>query len=315
MALSIFSSEKRVKTVLLSALVLIVPLAALNTAVYFDSAKGKDGTEAEKKFWRSKIIPKQKYDMVFVGDSRTLCGIDPAVFDKNVGNKSFNGAFTGGSINHVILEHVDKKLIKTSGVRRAVILGITPMTMSNQSRVNGHFTGLLKSIKEQESGWSEVLGIIFGDIRTKDIKELFKKRKPDKIYHSNGWLEKISEIKPKARRSNLNGYKIYFNDIFFSEESMQEILHWTKQWKKQGITVFAFRLPTMAEMEKLEDEFGKCDFALFKKRLENDGGVWLDVDQSSQYSSYDGSHLERHEAVRLSKDLAVKINKYFTDGR
>ena len=311
MALSIFSSEKRVGLTILSAIVLIIPLMILNTAVYWDLAKGKDGTEAEKKFWRSKVLAKQKYDMVFVGDSRTLCGIDPAVFDKVVGNRSFNGAFTGGSINLVILEHVESNLLAASGKHRAVILGVTPMCMSNQSRGNSHYNGLKNSLKSKENAWSEAMEIVFGEIRTKDIKELLRKRKPDKIYHTNGWMEKISEVKPKARRSNLAGYKIYFNDIFFSEESMQEILLKVKQWKKQNITVFAFRMPSFPDMEKLENDRGKCDFKLFQKRLEAAGGVWLAVKDRNSYNSYDGAHLERYDANKLSADLAEQIKAYF----
>ena len=311
MALSIFNSEKRIQLTFAAAAILITILAAVNIAVYFDLAKGKDGTEAEKKFWKSKIISNQKYDMVFIGDSRTLCGINPALFDIAVGNRSYNGAFTGGGINRAIFEHVEKNLLDPAGTHRAVILGVTPMTMANTSRENGHFTGLKKELKKKENFLSEWLDIIFSDIRTKEIKELFSRRKPDKIYHNNGWLEKVSEVKPKARRSNLYGYRIYLGNMKLSELSMQEIAEKTAQWKKQNITVFAFRMPTFPEMDKLEDESGKYDIAQLKKRFQSVGVVWLEVHSRNKYNSYDGSHLERNDANKLSADLAEQIKAYF----
>ena len=313
MALSIFSSEKRIRLTFLAAILLIVPLLGINIAIYIDQLRGKDGTRAEKKFWRNKIIPLEKFDMVFLGDSRTLAAIDPACFDRVLGVKSYNGAFTGGSLNKTILDHAEKVLLKTSGSRRAVIFGVTPMTMSNQSRVNDYFTSLSNQYKQKtKNNDLDIMDILFSSIRTKELKDLFRKRNSDKVFHENGWLEKSSEVKPKARRSNLHGYRIYLNKIHFSEESMSEILHKVEQWKKQNITVFAFRPPTLPEMDKLENELGKCDFALFKKRLEASGGIWLDVAEREKYNSYDASHLERNDAMKLSADLADKINKYFT---
>ena len=311
MALSIFSSEKRVTLTFAVAGLVTLLLAVLNVAIYLNFARGKDGTEAEKKFWYGKVRPKQKYDIVFTGDSRTLCGIDPQIFDENLNCKAYNGAFTGGGINKVILDHIDKNLLNKNGSKKAVVLGITPMSMAENSRANGHFESLLKTVKEKECFMTEVLEIIFSEIRTKELKVLFKKRKLDKIYHSNGYLEKISEVKPKARRSNLYGYKVYFKDYKFSQNSEREILSYTERWKKDNVIVFAFRLPTMPEMDALEDSCCKKNIDSFKDKLTAAGGVWLDVRERSKYNSYDGSHLEQADAAELSKDLAGQIKKYF----
>ena len=248
--------------------------------------------------------------MVFAGDSRTLCGIDPKFFDAAVGGKAYNGAFTGGGINAVILEHIDKTLLNKAGGKKAVVLGITPMSMAENSRGNGHFDSLQKSLKEKESFAAECLEILFSEIRTKELKSLLKKRKLDKVYHVNGYLEKISEIKPKARRSNLYGYKVYFKDYKFSQNSEREILSYTERWKKDNVIVFAFRLPTMPEMDALEDSFCQENIYAFKNSLTAAGGVWLEVQNRSKYNSYDGSHLERGDAAELSKDLAGQIKKY-----
>ncbi|MBR7145740.1 MAG: hypothetical protein IKD10_12475 [Lentisphaeria bacterium] len=315
MALSIFSSEKRVLLTFVTAILITALLALLNVAIYLEFAKGKDGTEAEKKFWRGKVKNKQQYDMVFTGDSRTLCGIDPQIFDDLLGNKSYNAAFTGGGINKEILEHIDRNLLNKNGAEKAVILGITPMSMAANSRGNGHYSMLKKELKEKESIFSEWLEILFSEIRTKEIKELFRKRVPDKIYHRNGYLEKISAVKPKARRSNLHGYKVYFNDYTFSPESVKEILFYAEQWKKENVTVFAFRLPTMPEMDVLEDSFCKESIDSFRKHLIAAGGVWLEVKDRSKYNSYDGSHLERTDAGKLSHDLAEQIKKYFDNAK
>ena len=111
MALSIFNSERRVQLTILSAIVVTVPLALLNFATHVNLSRGKGGTDAERNFWQYKLRPSEKYDIVCLGDSRTLMGINPEFLEIELHCKAYNASFAAGSLNEVIFQHIDNNFL------------------------------------------------------------------------------------------------------------------------------------------------------------------------------------------------------------
>ena len=99
---------------------------------------------------------------------------------------------------------------------------------------------------------------------------------------------------------------IYIKNTF-SRKSFDELTEYTNRWMKDGIRVFAFVPPTTPDMKKLEETKSGCDMHIVKAAFEKAGGVWIDIEDEQKYSAYDSSHLNRNQAVMLSKYLSRKI--------
>lgn len=313
MALFIFNSENRIFLTLLSAVSLLIPLGLLNIAIYINSVRNNVGTDAQTDFWNRKVVPEKKYDLIFLGDSRVLTGIDPAVFENRLNCSAYNAAFAGGGLCEKIFRHTSQNLLSGKSIcnSRVVVVGITPLTMSKDARKNSQFE-LLKNKLQKKSGntFSEYVRIPFKKIRSKRIKEFFKRSASTRIYHKNGYLERFAKVSKKAQQSSLHTYTVFFKNYQYSYRSINELCHWIRQWNKEGITVFAFRPPVNKAMDSLEDESGKFNFSTVRKVVEQAGGIWLFVDKRDKYNSYDSSHLASAEAARLSRDLADKIRSH-----
>ena len=53
---------------------------------------------------------------------------------------------------------------------------------------------------------------------------------------------------------------------------------------------------------------GFFDYEFIKSEFIKNGGKWIDLN-SNEYKTYDGSHLERESAEKLSKVIADYIKK------
>jgi hypothetical protein len=87
---------------------------------------------------------------------------------------------------------------------------------------------------------------------------------------------------------------------------IDELCEQTQKWSQKGIMVLAFRPPVSEKMLELENELSGFDQRLFIEKFEECGGTWLNIKQSD-YETYDGSHLNRDSAVKLSFEIARNI--------
>ena len=83
-----------------------------------------------------------------------------------------------------------------------------------------------------------------------------------------------------------------------------------KQLVLSGINVIAFRVPTTEQMEILEDSISGYDENFVKNSLIQHSITYLDF-QNSDFSSYDGSHLNEKSARKLSEQIGIKIKELY----
>jgi hypothetical protein len=131
-------------------------------------------------------------------------------------------------------------------------------------------------------------------------------------YFADGWMGSV--LDPPRPREALDNVPNRYDDNRISPRIVRDLLTAVAGWSRAGIKVYAFRLPTNAEMVALENKWGPFDEGAFKARFEAAGGRWLAVDQNA-YPTYDGSHLYRDAALRLSRDLAAAIAAVEAGGR
>lgn len=310
MASSIFSSDKRVHLTILTALASVAIFMLVNTGTYLYDAAKKDGVRAENIFWDRKIAPGEKYEIVFLGDSRCLTGLVPSIFSNTLQKSSFNESFAGGGLNSFIFTHTEKNILKNDDSLRCIILSVTPLAMSKKARENENYHSIVKRMQENATFYDRICNIVFRRVASKESTRFSGERKDRLFFHSDGYLECMENVREDVQKRNIRGYREYFRTMEFAPESLQEILSFTEKWRKENILVFAFRPPTTSEMEALENEMGKCDFSIVKTMFENAGGIWLDVPEREKYNAYDASHLGSGESRKLSADLAEKIKEH-----
>lgn len=91
---------------------------------------------------------------------------------------------------------------------------------------------------------------------------------------------------------------------------VKNLLRRVDKWVKQGFKVYAFRPPTTNAMVALENRISGFDEGAFKESFETAGGQWISI-PAIGYVSYNGSHLEKESALKLSYNLGKIIaNEY-----
>lgn len=315
MASSTSNSEKRLVIALLTLAIGLIPVALVNFKLDNSQPFGSEGTIAERIYWKKKVAPSDRYRLVILGDSRCYRGVSPYPFGELPGINAYNAALSSGGLNAVIFKHAEENLLDHSPADApgVVLLCITPFSLTGDARKNGHYNVLAARASRENSLEHLFSEVLFRPIRKDDLASLWgpvPMNNRNEIYHANGWCETFLTASPQKQEDGLRIYHTNYRKTTFSTESFQELIAQTAAWRKKNITVFAFTPPTTPAMQELERRESGCDMAAVRKAFEQAGGIWLDVTDPEQYNAYDGSHLNREEALRLSNDLAKQIKAH-----
>ncbi|RIV72570.1 hypothetical protein [Flagellimonas aequoris] len=289
-------------------------MAALTIAlVYFVGAykpKPISSTIQKEKFWADKTHSNSKYNVIFIGDSRLYRGIDPRTVSKTLkGLKVLNFGYSSGGHNEVIFNEISQRFVE-SDKTRAVVLVLSPYSLTPKAQENSHFN------QEKERNKKDV----FNRRYIAPFFDFFDPVKPSEIFQSNDTIQGYHEIfRPdgwvesyKIPSNPEYALKVYVNDFRdnkVSQDVLDKVYDQVKEWKKQGIQVFAFRMPTTQAMERLEDSISGYKENEIRMNFEKAGGEWINIDDRYGYESYDGSHLERKSAIRFSDYIGNEIQK------
>jgi len=302
--MNLIRSDRTVR-VLFLAIILIIIMGSLRP----NTTSGM----YEKRFWVNKISWQNYADVVIIGDSRTLLGISPAQMQKILKNRQIvNYAFGVGNI--YLSEYLDsvEGVLKQESDRKTIILGITPHSLSDDPDFTSQFF-MLKNLSKQEifidvhfaaiidffeymSFHDALLGISPGLASSKTHRDLF----------SDGWLAYGKN--PPGKKNELKEYLRIYERCQVSPKMIENIMSYISRWNKSGIRVYGFLLPTCTQMVELEKELSGFNQAEFIKAFEKAGGIWIKINPAG-YESFDGSHLQWESALRLSRELASRIDE------
>lgn len=266
---------------------------------------------AMDRFWVVKTHTNKKVDIVLMGDSRVYRGLSPQAMHSVLPSYDiFNLGYSSGGLNPTMYEEAEQRLDKSSP--NGIILGITPHSLTFSAGENEQY------LQEKERPFAEILQrrhlnphlAFFAPITPVQITQLIEP--PSRIYyqefHDDGWVASwtVSEDPSRALKS----YRKTLQETEISEDLVKLLFKQTRKWKEKGIIVVGFRPPTTVEMEKLENTFTSFQEQNIAQKFEEAGGIWLSF-PLERYHSYDGSHLHKESAIRLSRDLARAIKPYF----
>jgi hypothetical protein len=267
------------------------------------------------RFWVVKTLIQKNYDIILMGDSRVYRGISPSTIEQSVpGVRILNFAYSSGGLNRYMYEEAYNKLDPNSS-RKAIIIGLSAYALSEFESTNAaYITEKTRSIDYIVSNYLlpgaeyfiSPINNILSDYLTSRMTAGNIRRYYQEFY-DDGWV--ASRATPDDPTLLLGSYRRTFKTRKVSTELIKQLADHTASWKKNNITVFAFRMPTARKMAVLENQSGGFNEELISKEFEKSGGIWLDFSKGA-YHSYDGSHLDKDSAVKFSQDLAGKIDEY-----
>jgi hypothetical protein len=307
--------EKSLICFLISGLLII--LAGLNNPTLKDmDAK----TEiAGRRFWVLKTRGETLYDMILLGDSRVYRGVSPQKMETILkGYRIFNYGYSAGGLNNVIYQAAERRLDPASK-KKTIILGVTPASLRLSSAQNAQY------MEELNRPYDEVLLYRY----FLPVVDFFSPVSPQYV------IDTLSNMTQAAEKGDNEGYFVefyddgwvaswlipedpnrllpHFNDMFQKTKVdnglIEDLYEQTRAWRDEGISVFAFRVPSSVQMVELENKLSGFDEAAFADGFENAGGIWIDI-PTEPYHSFDGSHLEKQSAIQLSLDLAHALEEY-----
>jgi hypothetical protein len=273
----------------------------------------ENNKSASKHFWSKKVHNQQKYDVVFAGDSRVFRGVSPKiVFEKSTQKLSgINLGFSAAGYNKEYYDFITSKL-NTESVKKIIVLGISPNMFLKESLENNHLASI------QNEPYSQVFFNLFvinwlsffeANSPSYILKKMLHLNRDNKLsqnYQNDGFIN--SDYFNPMPEDALAVYVKRFKEDSAKESDINLLIKQIASWEKEGINIIAFRPPSTMQMEKLEDRISGLDYDYLQEKIIENEGEWLNFN-SSDYESYDGSHLRSASAIQFSKDFGIKLRK------
>ena len=271
-----------------------------------------------------KIFSPERYDMVASGSSRINYGIDPESMQPYLpGLRIYNCAMFGGSINHEILEYLERRKIDWNSPRqRIVLLEISPRIMWDALRKNGSYRSILNKPPDEIRrlmAYSPDKRFSFHNFFMPMDRERWNMRQKRKnvtrphCHTDTGWYEvenlaitpEMSEASILKRLSKANVMRAH-KDNYNIDRSFSEILEKTRAWSAKGVLVFGVEPPIDSRIKALEMELSDYDAKRVHALFQEAGGIMIPI--SNHYrAELDGSHLDSRQAKQFSAEIAKKI--------
>jgi hypothetical protein len=307
------------------SLVLFIPFLVLAIALKprpvpvvvlpISSDQVHEGGAAGERFWVLKTHGNAKFDMVLMGDSRVYRGLSPEAMESVLSDyRIFNFGYSGGALDRVMFAAAERRLDPRSE-HPSIVFGVTPLALTPYAARNDHYLQELNRPADYiylRLYWLPLVHSLEAlDIRT--IPNVFtgdsKIRMPGGYYqefHDDGWIASWSIPEDPSR--TLPSFRDIFSRTPVSPRLVQDLMEQTRLWTSRGIRVYAFRVPSSPGMVELESQMSGFDEAGFIEQFEDVGGTWFSI-PLEPYHSFDGSHLVKQSAQKLSVDLAKLIQE------
>jgi len=263
-----------------------------------------------KRFWAAKARWQGCADMVVTGDSRVFVGVSPAEMARHLtGLRIRNYGFGANGYSTAYLRAAEEVLDPRSR-RKLIVLGITPRSLTPASLKGSGFQAH-RAKAADGSGPHPRFEKLFGFVEPLSFRDALCTLVPGmnrthyyREYFADGWVATIKD--PERPEQEIKNYRRMFEDSQVSPRIIRWVIRFVRRWHGAGIRVYGFRPSTSPGMIRLESRISGFDEASFAAALEAAGGRWVRLKQTA-YHSYDGSHLRREAAVRMSRDLARAI--------
>jgi hypothetical protein len=300
------------RTTLRDRSVVALLLTAAVVGGIFLSRRDSKPTMYPDQFWAMKAAWQHCADMVLMGDSRAYIGVSPEAMRQALpGRTILNFGFSGSGYSQEYLQRA-RSVLREDG-SRIIVLGITPHSLTSGALNRNGFIQTMKDFgSKKEWGAAEdlraSLGVLAEPMTFENAVNAMvhwnKVRPHTNDYRPDGWVS-VQKMRDDYGQV-LKDYIAMFENDKAQPAIIDGLLQQVRQWRKEGVRVYAFRVPTSPQMYALENRISDFDEKGFSSGLEQAGGVWISMEQTA-YHSFDGSHLRSDAAIQLSLDLGRKI--------
>jgi hypothetical protein len=272
-----------------------------------------ESSPASERFWVMKAQAATHFDMILMGDSRVYRGLSPQAMETVLQDTHIlNFGFSGGGLNPEMFSAAEARLDPKSR-HQSIVLGVSPLTLTPRAASNDHFLQEMHRSPDYVAFhlyWMPLVNF-FEPFHLNNLTKTLPHSNDLQTqvgyyleFHDDGWV--ASWTLPESPDSALPSYHDIFSSTQVNAGIVADVLNQTRQWTAHGIAVYAYRPPTSQAMLELENRLSGFDEAGFTRQFEASGGVWYSI-PLAPYHSYDGSHLVKQSAVKLSEDLATLI--------
>ncbi len=277
-------------------------------------------------YFEHKLQATQRADVVLAGNSHVYRGLSPKAIEAALGDRRtvYNFGFSAAAFTPDYLAAVRQQL-SPDAKRPTIVLGLSPIALSDRT---AHSNGFTKASRRARSthimGWSLPTQWTLPLSPYRRITDLKRFGRPwpqwnpntphtidqaETVYfeqaHPNGWVASWSEpqLQTDFERTH-RAYQKYTRGPMIQPKLLANLLETIERWTQQGITVVALRPPVDASIRALENGPGQFNEDELAAKLQKAGARWLKLDPA-QYPTYDGHHLRRDGALKLSQTLGT----------
>ncbi len=300
---------KEVKYKIILSMLLIV--TGVFIVKYFKIDYTPTNKQAEKNYWIKKTHTKEKFQIIYGGDSRVHRGVDPQTIEEITGYKGLNLAYSSGGFSAEYFDFISSKL-EEKPKKRIIVLGLTPFSFTPDALKNEAFNQYLSKDRFTIFSTHYLSGItsFFSSITAFDIIKKIKRSNHGNYFdfRDNGFIASY-----KIPSDSTEGDQVYsgkFDQNRFDTQAFDVFLKSVKKARVSGIDIFAFRPLTTQSVKQIENTQSGYKENQVKERFEQAGGKWLSFSNRGYYI-YDGSHLDSTSAIRFSEQLADSIQQYY----
>jgi hypothetical protein len=251
-------------------------------------------------FFVRKYENDRRYDVVFVGDSRVIRGIDPKqVESASPSIRAYNFGFSGLGIDLEVLEHAKNLINKNSPVRTIAIAVSRPSLSAANATENGYLA--VEEMTRIERANLSAFGRIEGFFRMRPTHVV-----PIKTDPSGFVFTKANKPSEAVTKRDAKGAEDKANWV--SDAQIAKLADWIRKTRQEGYNVAVFRVPTSRQMYEVESGKLALDVPSIRRAVEAVGARWLDTPPYREdLLSYDGSHLAGKSAEEFTRELAAEM--------
>lgn len=281
-----------------------------------------DNFMEEKAFWANKAADSRKYDIIFIGDSRTYRSVSteemvakaPQLAHFRMSNMGFSAAgLTADYLDWAVAR------LDTEGLR-VLVIGVTPQSISHYPPAfeNQHFT------ESRRSAFYRYYLLAQQVLHRDTTHSMLRGQQPARYgykdrYHSDGWVEAdLGEgdrtVSTGSAAQGLPKDDGGLQKYVVSAEDTNLLISHAKKLKQFGVKVVCYRPPSDPQTDSGEDSLMLIGFESLQKQLEGVGVDWIDVPNRESYRSYDGSHLYPESAKKFSRDFGQELFTVLNSG-
>jgi hypothetical protein len=264
---------------------------------------GDDRGLPEPRFWAAKVAHKGDSDVVLAGCSRVYCGLAPAAMAPILGvSRVLNYGFSNQAYSDAYLQSITP-LLDPASRRRTIVVSIAPHNFlagraaTNQFNVLAARNGLVRL-------WDRSFGGLLDPYDLSAHRPGAGKWRFSVEYYADGWGALTRE--PADPLAAIPAIEDLYSEELPSYRLVDRLVAAVAGWSRQGICVYAARLPLPPRAAAAEDAASGFAFESVRSRLEEAGCTWLEV-KGSDLASADGSHLLAPSALEYSRRLASAI--------